>query len=63
VAFLEWYFEQSVLARLVIPAIFLGISTYLFFAQDIIWIWGWVIGGVLLISCIPSKKTHDWGDW
>lgn len=59
----EWYFGLSWWARLITPMIILGVTAALFVFADIVWLLGLALGGVLLISCIPSKKTHDWGDW
>ncbi|MEZ6317183.1 MAG: hypothetical protein R3B49_00315 [Phycisphaerales bacterium] len=59
----EWYFGLSWWVRVIIPLVVLGITAGLYLHDGTIWLLGLALGGVLLISCIPSKKTHDWGDW
>ncbi len=59
---LEWWIGLDWKIRLVVALLLLGISTVLYFA-GIIWPWGWVVGGVLLLLCWPSeseKKGYRW---
>ena len=59
---LEWWAGLSPWLRYGVALAFLLASTILFFCR-IVWVWGWAIGGVLLILAFPSsakrKGYHD----
>jgi len=54
---LEWYFGLPILARVVLPVIVLGIAAVRYFVEGVVWPWGWAIGAILLITCIPTHKS------
>ena len=60
-----WYTDLPVLARAGVGLVLIGISTFLFFVQGVVWPWGWVIGLLALILAIPEYKPgggkyHDY---
>lgn len=61
-ALIEWWSGLSPWLRGGIAVAFLLLST-VFLLFDRIWIWGWVVGGVLLVFSFPSsnekKGYHD----
>jgi len=55
-SFLEWWGGQSPLLRYGVGLLFLGISTALYFFADRVWIWGWIIGAVMIMFGGPSDS-------
>lgn len=53
---LNCWFDLPVLLRAALGLVLIGISTFIFFAADRIWIWGWVIGAVFLLGCTAGKN-------
>jgi hypothetical protein len=62
-SFFEWWGGLSPWLRFGVAGGFLLLSTLIWLLADRIWIWGWVIGIVLLIFSFPSgpekKGYHD----
>jgi hypothetical protein len=60
--FFEWWSDLPAWLRYGTAIVFLAISTALWFAGRL-WIWGWVVGVVLLLMAGPSqaekKGYHD----
>ena len=56
-------FGIPILWRAIVGLIFLAISTIAYFGSGVLWPYGWLIGGLLLAFSIPSRKTHDWGEF
>jgi hypothetical protein len=53
--FLTWWADQSAWLRYGVALLLIALSTVLFFAGRI-WIWGWVVGVVLLLFSGPSSS-------
>jgi hypothetical protein len=61
--FFEWWAGLSPWIRYGVAAAFLLASTLIYFLAGRIWIWGWIVGGVLLLFAGPSdseKKGYWW---
>ncbi len=61
-ALFEWWMDKPAWLRALLSLILIGISTAIYFA-GYFWPWGWAIGGIMLALSMPSKKTHDWGEF
>lgn len=48
--FISWWYELPVLLRISVSLLLLAISTLMFFS-GVVWPWGWVLGGILLLFC------------
>jgi hypothetical protein len=53
--FLTWWADQSAWLRYGVALLLIALSTVLFFAGRI-WIWGWVVGVILLLFSGPSSS-------
>jgi hypothetical protein len=51
-AFFEMWIDLPRWVRACIALSILTLTTYLFFS-GVIWVWGWVVGGVLLTLSLP----------
>ena len=55
---IEWWANLDPKIRITIPVILLIISTVLFFI-GILWIWGWVVGVILILFGGRSKAEKS----
>ena len=55
---IEWWGGLDPKIRITIPVVLLLISTILFFI-GILWIWGWVVGVILLLFSGKSKSEKN----
>lgn len=52
--FLGWWSDLPWWVRMLVALVPIAISTIAYFAADRLWIWGWIVGGVLLAFSFPS---------
>ena len=50
-----WWAGQSAWLRFGVAFLLIAVSTILYFAGRI-WIWGWVVGGIMLLFAGPSSS-------
>ena len=50
-----WY-ESPRILRIGLGLLLIGISTVIFFAAERIWIWGWVVGGIMIMASGAGKN-------
>lgn len=52
---IEWWAELPWWLRIGVALILIGVSTVVYLISDRIWIWGWVVGALLLFIGGPSQ--------
>ena len=48
---ISWWYDLPVPLRLGFALLLIGISTAPYFFANLIWPWGWAVGGILLLFC------------
>jgi hypothetical protein len=56
---IEFWTGLPMWLRLLVPLGLLGASTIMWL-DGWIWPYGWIVGSVLLVACIPDKKRSKW---